>query len=155
LYPLFPYNLYGIGRADFDVAKETWERTPGSKDHISWEQGNIFTARLGLTDQAANYAIKKLGDAERRFPTFWGPGHDWVPDHNWGGSGMIGLQEMLVQSHGKRIWLFPAWPRDWDVDFKLHAPDQTTVTGSARGGTVESWEVEPAHRASDVSIAWS
>ncbi len=38
---------------------------------------------------------------------FWGPGYDWTPDHNWGGSGMIGLQEMLLQTNGNLILLFP------------------------------------------------
>jgi|GEM_PF-2627680 len=36
---------------------------------------------------------------------------------------MIGLQEMLLQTIGDQIVLFPAWPKDWAVDFKLHAPD--------------------------------
>jgi len=35
---------------------------------------------------------------------------------------MIGLQEMLVQTIGDQIILFPAWPKEWDVDLKLHAP---------------------------------
>src|SRR5690606_23580707 len=95
--------------------------------HISWHQDAIFCARMGLTDEAKNITLKKLADSQRRFPTFWGPGHDWVPDHNWGGSGMIGLQEMLMQTVDDKIYVLPAWPTDWDVDFKLHAPDNTTV----------------------------
>jgi hypothetical protein len=71
-----------------------------------------------------------MKDSERRFPTFWGPGHDWVPDHNWGGSGMIGLQEMLLQTDGKEIRVLPAWPKDWQVNFKLHAPYNTVVSGN-------------------------
>jgi hypothetical protein len=97
-------------------------------------------------------AILKLGDCGRRFPTFWGPGHDWVPDHNWGGSGMIGLQEMLVQSHGRRIWLLPAWPEDWDVDFKLHAPYQTVVEGTVKDGRLVHWNVTPEERRDDVTV---
>ena len=38
-----------------------------------------------------------------------------------GGSGMIGLQEMLLQTNGEQILLFPAWPKEWNVHFKLHA----------------------------------
>ena len=41
------------------------------------------------------------------------------PAASSGGSGMIGLQEMLMQVDGKEILLMPAWPADWDVDFEL------------------------------------
>lgn len=90
-----------------------------------------FLANLGWADKAGKAAIAKLSDAASpcRFPAFFGPGHDWLPDHNWGGSGMVGLQEMLMQCNGRRILLCPAWPAEWDCDFKLHAPDQTTVEG--------------------------
>ena len=96
--------------------------------------------------------MKKLRDSGRRFPTFWGPGHDWVPDHNWGGSGMIGLQEMLMQTDGRVIRLLPAWPASWDADFKLHAPYQTVVEGRVRGGKVEALQVTPEERCRDVVV---
>jgi len=28
---------------------------------------------------------------------------------------------------GKEIRILPAWPSDWDVDYKLRAPENTTV----------------------------
>jgi hypothetical protein len=118
----------------------------------SWHQDGIFFARMGMTDAAVDYNLKKLEDSPRRFPTFWGPGHDWVPDHNWGGSGMIGLQEMLMQTIGDKIRLLPAWPKDWDVDFKLHAPLQTTVQGKVRAGKVIELKVTPDSRKKDVIV---
>jgi hypothetical protein len=69
-------------------------------------------ARLGLTDEAWRLTSLKLQNSERRFPAFWGPGFDWVPDHNWGGSGMIGFAGMLMQVDDKTIFLFPAWPKN-------------------------------------------
>jgi hypothetical protein len=152
LYPVFPYDRYGLGRDGFDMARETWHRTRGSKESISWHQGGIFCARLGLAEEAANFAVKKLADAPRRFPTFWGPGHDWVPDHNWGGSGMIGLQEMLMQTPGRRILLLPAWPKAWDCEFKLYAPYQTVVEGKVLGGNFVDLKVTPHERRKDVEI---
>jgi len=153
LYPVFPYDLYGLGREDLQMARDTWKHTPGDKRaHISWHQGGIFSARLGLTDVAADFAIKKLADSGRRFPTFWGPGHDWVPDHNWGGSGMIGLQEMLLQADGEQIWLLPAWPNDWSVDFKLHAPKHTVVEAKVRDGKIVKLAVTPESRRNDVIL---
>jgi hypothetical protein len=153
LYPVFPWGVYGVGRPGLDTAINTWKYgvdRPEQKNYISWHQDAIFCARLGLTEEAASLTLKKLKNADRRFPTFWGPGHDWVPDHNWGGSGMIGLQEMLVQSSGKEIFLFPAWPKEWDVNFKLHAPHNTTVEGVLKGGKLTALKVTPESRASDV-----
>lgn len=155
LYPVYPWGIYGIGKPDLEVAINTWKYgtdIPIQKNHISWHQDAIFCARLGLTDEAAAITIKKLQDSERRYPTFWGPGHDWVPDHNWGGSGMIGLQEMLMQTDDKKIYLFPAWPKNWDVSFKLHAPYQTTVEGVLKEGKVVSLKVTPDSRRSDVEL---
>ncbi len=144
LYPVFPYELYGIGRPDLQLAIDTWHYgvdTPEQKDYVSWHQDAIFCARLGLTDEAKSRIIQKLEDSGRRYPTFWGPGHDWVPDHNWGGSGMVGLQEMLMQTVDDNIYLFPAWPSDWDVDFRLHAPRNTIVEGQLRAGKIAALSV--------------
>ncbi len=146
LYPVFPYPLYGIGKENVELAIRTWRTAPDSqKNHISWHQDGIFTARLGLTEEAVQINQKKLMDSGRRFPAFWGPGHDWVPDFNWGGSGMIGLQDMLVQQYGKKVYLLPAWPEDWDVRFRLHLPDRAILECSYEGGKLE-WEfVEGFH----------
>src|SRR6185437_16208252 len=98
LYPVFPWGIYGIGRPGLDTAINTYKYDTDAirfRSYIGWKQDNIFAARLGLTSEAASLTLKKLADGPRRFPAFWGPGFDWVPDHNWGGSGMIGLQEML------------------------------------------------------------
>ncbi len=155
LYPVFPYGMYGIGKPGLDIAINTWKYgtdVPIQKNHISWHQDAIFCARLGLTDEAAEITIKKLKNSERRFPTFWGPGHDWVPDHNWGGSGMIGLQEMLMQTVDRKIYLFPAWPKSWDVAFKLHAPYNTTVEGVLKEGKLTSLKVTPEFRKSDIEM---
>ena len=123
-----------------------------AQTHISWHQNGIFFARMGLTEDAAQYNIKKLENCGRRFPAFWGPGHDWVPDHNWGGSGMIGLQEMLMQTFDKKIYLLPAWPKDWNVNFRLHAPYKTVVEGAFRNGKLETLKVSPKARRKDIVV---
>ncbi|QDH79010.1 hypothetical protein FKX85_08160 [Echinicola soli] len=160
LYPVYPWGIYGIGKPDLQTAINTWKYDPDAikfRSHIGWKQDNIFAARMGLTDEAAKFTLRKMGDSERRFPAFWGPGFDWVPDHNWGGSGMIGMQEMLLQTDDKKIYLFPAWPKDWDVRFKLHAPYQTTVEGIVENGELKELTVLPAERKADVvnMLGWS
>ncbi|MNI48857.1 hypothetical protein D3C73_1034430 [compost metagenome] len=155
LYPVYPWGIYGIGKAGLDTAINTFKYDTDVlkfRSHVGWKQDNIFAARLGLTEDAAKLTTLKLKDSGRRFPAFWGPGFDWTPDHNWGGSGMIGLQEMLLQADGKQIYLFPAWPKDWDVHFKLHAPYQTTVEGTLKDGKLIDLKVLPESRKKDIII---
>lgn len=153
LYPVFPWGIYGVGKPGLDTAINTYRYDKDAlkfRSHVGWKQDNIFAARLGLTDEAARLTLLKLGNSPRRFPTFWGPGFDWTPDHNWGGSGMIGLQEMLMQVDNKKIYLFPAWPKTWDVHVKLHAPYNTTVEAVLKNGKLESLLVTPESRRADV-----
>ncbi len=153
LYPVFPWGIYGIGHPDLDLALNTYNFDPyviKFRSYIGWKQYNIFAARLGLSRDAAKYTTLKLHNGPFRFPAFWGPGFDWAPDHNWGGTGMIGLQEMLMQTVGKQIYLLPAWPKEWSVRFKLHAPYQTTVEGMVEEGTIHHLQVTPRSRTNDV-----
>lgn len=155
LYPVYPWGLFGIGRPNLAVAIDTWKLgadRPEQKQIQSWHQDAIFCARLGLTAEAAELTLQKMKDSGRRFPTWWGPGHDWVPDHNWGGSGMIGVQEMLLQTVDRKIYVLPAWPRDWDVDFKLHAPGNTTVEVVLKSGKITRLTVSPEDRAADLVL---
>lgn len=155
LYPVYPWGIYGVGKPGLDTAINTFKYDTDVlkfRSHVGWKQDNIFAARLGLVKEAAALTLLKLKDSGRRFPAFWGPGFDWVPDHNWGGSGMIGLQEMLLQTHEEKLYLFPAWPADWDVHFKLHAPEQTTVEGVLKNGKVEWLRVIPEARRKDVIV---
>ncbi len=153
LYPVFPWGMYGIGKAGLDTAIQTYQLDTDAlkfRSHIGWKQDNIFAARLGLTAEAFRLTSLKLQDAPRRFPTFWGPGYDWTPDHNWGGSGMIGLQEMLMQTVGEKIYLLPAWDKSKNVHFKLFAPMQTTVELDWKNGQVQSLIVIPKAREKDI-----
>lgn len=153
LYPVFPWHLFGVGKPNLDIAVNTWKygiEHSYQHNYISWHQDAIFCADMGLTDDAKRITLQKMTDSQRRFPTFWGPGHDWVPDHNWGGSGMIGVQEMLVQESDGRIYLLPAWPKDWDVSFKLHLSGNTVVECSYKKGKIQTLEITPSVREKDI-----
>jgi Domain of unknown function (DUF5703) len=155
LYPVFPWGIYGVGKPNLDIALNTWNYDTNVikfRSHVGWKQDNIWAARLGLTNEAWKLNSLKFQDAPRRFPTFWGPGFDWVPDHNWGGSAMIGLQEMLMQIDDKKILLFPAWPKDKDVHFKLNAPYNTIVEAEWKNGKLEMLKVFPEERRKDVEV---
>lgn len=153
LYPVYPWGIYGVGKPDLETALNTWKYDPDAlkfRSYIGWKQDNVFAARLGLTNEAAKYNTLKMANSDRRFPAFWGPGFDWVPDHNWGGSGMIGMQEMLLQEANGKIYLFPAWPKDWNVHFKLHAKHNTTIEAELVNGELKILKVIPEERKKDV-----
>jgi hypothetical protein len=152
LYVAFPYRLYGVGKPDLALAQDTFAARRFPQD-TCWGQDGPQSAVLGLTEVAKNAAVAEFTDyGEQRFPWFWKAGHDWIPDLDNGGSGMITLELMLMQCDGKRIQLLPAWPKDWAADFKLHAPDQTTVEGHVENGQVTRLKVTPKARRADVTI---
>ncbi len=153
LYAVFPYRLYGLGKPNLDAGRATFDarrvkRTGG------WTQDPIQAALLGLTDTAAAYTQQNFATSHQgsRFPAFWGPNFDWIPDQDHGGVSMIALQRMLMQCDGDRILLLPAWPREWNVDFRLHAPHDTTVRAVWQDGKLAALEVTPAERRQHVVL---
>ena len=144
LYAVWPWRMYRMDSpaADKNRAVNTYlydEDVQQFRTYVGWKQYNIFAACLGLTDDAKHLTLLKFQDSQHRFPSFWGPGFDWTPDHNWGGSAMIGLQEMLLQEKfDGSLAICPSWPKDWDVHFKLHAPEQTVVEAQWYQGQLQS-----------------
>ena len=154
MYGVFPYPLAQIGRDEaMEIARNTWKYDP-FKIHFKccWGQAEIWAAKLGEVADAKELIIDKLADSGRRFPAFWGPGPDWVPDVDHGGAGMIGLQEMLMQTDGDKIYLLPTWPAEWNCTFKLHAPNNTVVEATVEGGRVTELTVTPQVRRDDVVV---
>ena len=160
LYAVFPYRSYGLGKPGIATALETWKRRV-VKATGGWRQDAIQAALLGLTDEAKAFVVKNatqpslLGPKppkSSRFPAFWGPNLDWVPDQDHGSVISIALQRMLMQCDGDTIRLAPAWPKDWNASFKLHAPKNTTVEGRVENGKVTDLKVTPESRRKDVVI---
>ncbi|MBL7076811.1 MAG: hypothetical protein ISS31_05005 [Kiritimatiellae bacterium] len=156
-YPLFPFNrITPADKEEMEIARETWrhDTTIDLNSIYGWQQKNIFAARVGLPGDAMALNVKKMNNANKkmRFPSFFGPAYDGMPDHNWIGAGMIGIQEMLLQTFGDKIYVLPAWPVDVDVDFKLHAPQQTVVEVSFRDGEIRRLDVTPEEREKDVIV---
>jgi hypothetical protein len=160
LYCVFPFRLASFNRPNAPLALEAlahrWD-----KGHFGWRQDDIFMAYLGLADQARDGLVQraKRHDKGSRFPAFWGPNYDWVPDQDHGGVLMKTFQSMAMQSEPAlgdaqdgKIFLLPAWPRDWNLDFKLHAPGKTIVEGQYSNGTITKLRVTPPERRKDVVI---
>jgi len=135
LYAVFPFRLYGVGKPEIDLGISTFV-TRKFRSNTGWQQSAIHAAYLGLSKEAANLLADKFSnsDPECRFPAFWGPNYDWTPDQDHGSVGMIALQRMLLQYEGDSAITFPAWPEEWDVQFRLHAPDHWIVEGEQKDG---------------------
>ena len=164
LYAVFPYPIYGVGKPDLEIGLETFARR-ANKRTGGWQQDAIQAALLGQTADAKNFLLQNIttenlmgGDNEKakrpdsRFPAFWGPNFDWIPDQCNGSVILSTLQYMLMQTDGKKILLLPAWPANWNADFKLHAPYNTTVEGRVVNGEVIDLKVIPESRQKDVII---
>ncbi|WP_260703284.1 DUF5703 domain-containing protein [Edaphobacter flagellatus] len=140
-YAVWPYRMYGVGTKNGSVeANNTWDTMPEKRQRalgfMSWQCTPIYAALMGRHDDAMRLITEKLSDknASARFPAFFGPGFDWIPDHNWGGSSMIGLHSMLIAPAENDVYLLPAWPREWDVEFKLHLPHNGTMQATVADG---------------------
>jgi hypothetical protein len=153
LYVAFPYRLYGVGKPNLELARSTYAARLFPQN-TCWGQDGTQASVLGLTAEAQKAVTSEFTDyGGQRFAWFWRPGHDWIPDLDNGGSGMITLQQMLMQFDDKRILLLPAWPKEWTADFKLHAPYRTTVQGHVESGKLTSLKVTPEFRTKDV-VVW-
>jgi hypothetical protein len=151
LYAVFPYRRIALGRPGIELGIEALNHRE-DRGNSGWRQDDIFMAYLGLTEEARQSILEraKSWHKESRFPAFWGPNFDWIPDQDHGGVLLKTLQAMLIQTDGKKIFLLPAWPRDWDVDFRVHAPYRTTIEGQVRGGKITKLIVTPSSRRCDI-----
>lgn len=174
LYSVYPFRQAWLGTSDLlAMARQSFHvRTislDGTVDEQAvetggWQDAPIQAAHLGLAREAARLTSINFNDQfihwddnidpcapwphrpRARFPAFWEWKMDSTPDNDHGAVSVNALQSMLLQSDGKKIYLLPAWPENWDVDFKLHANDNTTVECVYRDGKVQFLKVTPASR---------
>jgi len=152
LYSVFPYRHFGLGRDNIEIMYNTFAEKEYHTIFSCWHNDPIYAAFLGLTDMAR----EQLGDrfvrsGGYRFPAFYIDG-DWVPDHDNGGVAQQTVQAMLLQSVNNKIYLFPAWPVEWDVDFKIHAPGNTVVEAKLKAGKIIYLKVVPEERERDIVV---
>jgi hypothetical protein len=153
LYAVFPFRLVAVGKPDTELGRKALEHR-WDRGHSGWRQDDIFMAYLGLAGEARSHIVRRarMHDPNSRFPAFWGPNYDWVPDQDHGGVLLKAVQALLLQSDGDDILLLPAWPEGWDADFRLHAPRRTVIEGQVREGRLTELEVTPQARRRNVRI---
>jgi alpha-L-fucosidase 2 len=156
LYPVFPFRCFGLALGTGDLVAWTMKHR-SCKDTFGcacWTQDQIHWACAGHAAEAAEGLVRRFRIASTmcRFPLYGRQDPDSCPDFDHFGSGSVALQRMLLQEAGDRILLLPAWPADWDADFKLHLSHGTVLTGTVKDGRLTAWDIHPASRKKDVTV---
>lgn len=178
LYSVYPFRQAWIGdtkllasaRQSFHVRTISLDGTVDSEsvETGGWQLTAVQAAYLGLAREAARLTTINFNDQfihwtdnvdpnaifpnrpKPRFPVFWERKMDYTPDNDHGAVTVNALQSMLLQCDGKRIFLLPALPENWDVSFKLRASFNTVVECEYRDGKVKLLRVTPESRRADV-----
>ncbi len=158
-YAIWPYREVSLSRPQLLEEGKAAYAKRGAHLPSGWGYDGNDAALLGLTGEAERILRSHCANSNGgyRWPATWGPNYDWLPDQNHGGNLLETANLMLLQGEsGGKILLLPAWPQTWDVDFKLHAPDQTTVECQVAGGKIVKLKVVPESRKKDVVLpAWA
>lgn len=142
LYAIFPFALCNFSTKNVKTGIDTYYARI-TKRAVGWTQDGQVAARLGLTDEAKENLLAKVRNKHpnHRFPVYWGPNFDWAPDQNHGGNLQLALQEMILQSYGKSIYILPAFPKEWNVSFKLFATGNNVIEGTFKN---KKWAEKPS-----------
>ena len=156
LYPLHPFRVFGVGKPDMAAAELAYARR-AHPCNIGWCQDVVDAAMLGKADDAARMVADRAAHPQTpfRFEGFAGNFQDFAPSSDHFGFMRTAMHYMLVAPLDdalQRVILFPAWPADWDVEFRLHAPRNTTIEAACINGTLTKLVVEPSPRRVDVIV---
>ena len=155
LYAVFPFRLVSFEKDNADLGvvalKHRWDR---GNSRLAAGRHLHGVSRSGGRRPAILVGRARNHHRGSRFPAFWGPNYDWIPDQDHGGVLMKALQAMLLQPdpYSEKIYLLPAWPKDWNVRFRLHAPRQTVIECEYRDGEIVNLMVTPDSRRKDVVL---
>jgi len=167
LFAIHPHRVFTVGRevasnTNISIGRNTVASSAWAKSGNSgWNYGINAMALIGDSMGAAAALLERVlmsPAAGYRFPAFAPHLQDFDPSADHFANMNRALQEMLIQSgedgfFNPTIVLFPAWPCEWDVSFKLWGTLNTTVEVVYAGGKLLSLLVEPSNRAS--SVKWA
>jgi hypothetical protein len=101
---VFPFRQIAVGKPNLELGVEALNRRL-DKGAFGWRQDDIFMAWLGETAQARNYVVTRarLKHLESRFPAFWGPNYDWIPDQDHGAILLVASRIQKTESRIRNI----------------------------------------------------
>lgn len=141
-YAIYPFGVFGIGKPDWQLAKNTFDNRPVQGMGNGWEPAAVVAARLGLGEEASKLLLAHMQTNMRGSAAMWySPtttvypgGQPDSPYCDTSGTDAQTLQEMLLQSHDGVIRLAPAWPERWQAQYRLHARGGFVVTADVEQG---------------------
>lgn len=169
LYAVYPFREYTFYKENREMAVHTYflrteqyklrrcfriGETPDTPSYSGWQNLGTVAAVLGLEQEAAEILENNcsLQNPGTRFPAMWGPIYDAVPDTDHGANILNQLQKMVMQEENGKIYLAPALPEEWCVEFKLYADSDTCIEGKYVHGKLEMLSVQPESRKKDVVL---
>lgn len=162
LYAVHPFRLFTRAASEaqnmsLSLALNAFRHKRNTGDN-GWNQNAMDAALLGLGPEAQSYvrARAKTPPAKGyRFPAFMPHEQDYPPSSDHLAVFSNALTYMLLQvadDAAQSVLLLPAWPCQWDISFRVHAPFQTTIEGQLTGGNLR-YTVDPPTRAANVRAA--
>lgn len=150
IYAIFPFdnmieeitketalNTYRNGlRVSGNYRSMVMGEDSSNPSYSGWHYEGIVAAILGQTDDCreiltANAAYKHIN---ARFPAMWGPAYDSLPDTDHASNIVNLLQAMVMRREGRKIYLLPAFPKEWNLEFKLWPDNETWIKAEYRAG---------------------
>jgi len=142
LFAMHPHRVFTKGREvatgrNISTGIATYLSSAWAKySNVGWNYAINAAVLLGLTEAAVPQLISRALTTPApgyRFPGFAPQFQDYDPSADHFANFARALQEMLLQGGedgfgNATIVLFPSWPCEWDVDAKLWAPGNTTVS---------------------------
>lgn len=153
MYAVFPFRLYSFEQPNAEWAELAFERRTDPCEQ-GWSQDDLDLSYLGKREELRKILVSRANnkDPKMRFPAFWGPNFDWTPDQDHGSILCTAVPSAVLQTNGDKIFVNPSCPKEWNAEFKLHAPKNTIVKGKIVDGEVVELNVEPKEREKDVTI---
>ncbi len=178
MYAVFPFRLSSFEKTNAELGRRTYNKGRFHRLYNGWAQSELNAAYLGLTEEARKHIVARVFKSapevawqhcnngknivecpyslsKYRWPAYWGPNFDWLPDQTEGGVFQDTIQSMLMQYDGDKIYLLPAWPRAWNCSFKLNAPGNTVIEGRVVDGVLKDLLVTPSSRIRDINFCWA
>lgn len=135
LYAVFPFGLINFSNEQKEAGIYSFNHRTFYNNKC-WGYDGPTAGILGLTNDCVKILKEKIeigNDRNHRFPIMWGNA-DWVPDQCYGGNLLMTLQNMVIQSYGETVYVLPAFPKDWNVSFKLYTPYSNCIEGNYKLG---------------------
>ncbi len=146
---VYPFGLAGIGTANRDKAVKAYEDRP-FKGSYGWDWSPVCVARLGLGDEAARIVAEHCrncqhwpqGFYDSPSSPYWAGGMVDCPYFDSSGVNAAATTEMLMQSHGGIVRVWPAVPAAWSGAFRLRAETGFMVSSERTAGEIRYVAVE-------------